>query len=672
MLLRKVLRAFGASRQEKAATPHAPAAAAAAEWRTRGNVALGQGLLKEAAECYRHACAADPSDALAHLNFGFACLEMGDVETARAGLSRALVLRRPEQDILHDVHYLLGRVHLAQGQPALASASFEAAVQAKPSFVEPIQALAELMHDMGRHAQALEWAQRLQAVRPSAASEVIVAQQLHALQRNEEALAILDGVLQREPRNVAASTGRDKVLMSLARPSWPELLDRAQDHFTDGRFDAALETLDAADAQAGPHPLALHVRGNVLFAMGRYEEAAQAFDAACARKPDLAEAAANAATARIRLGQPQEALERAERALQLRPDHIPSLNNRVIALQALGRASQAVAAAREASLKFPDDPELRWIYGATALLNGDYENGWPALDARWQLPGAGKRPRAEDLGCPAWTGREPIEGKTLLLIAEQGFGDTLQFVRYAPQLRQRGARVVLWVQEPLQGLLSASMPDCTVVPRGQDAPPADFHLPLMEMPLVMGTRLDSIPSAVPYLRAQPEGVRDWLARLPGNGLRVGIVWSGNPAHSNDQNRSLALSALRRIAVPGICFVSLQREVRDADRAALRDSDICDVADQLRSFSDTAALVEALDLVVSVDTSVAHLAGALGKPVWILLPYRPDWRWLMDREDSPWYPTARLFRQPAPGAWEPVLDAVRVALADFAATRRASA
>jgi hypothetical protein len=467
----------------------------------------------------------------------------------------------------------------------------------------------------------------------------------------------------------------DATLLAAPRPSWPELLERAQAELAGGSPDEALRTLEIADLRAGPHPLALHVRGNALFAMARHEEAALAFDAAFSRKPDLVEAAANAAAAWNSIGRPREALERAEQALRIRPAHVISLSNRVIALQSLGRSSEAVAAARAAHQQLPDDAELRWTYGATALLNGDYANGWKPLDARWELPGAGKRPQVAELGCPVWTGAEPIDGRTLLLLAEQGFGDTLQFVRYVYELRRRGARVVLRAQPALQELLQASLPDCTIVAHMQDAPRADFHACLMDLPLAMGTATpEAIPKGVPYLRTDPQRVAAWRSRLPATeGPRVGLVWSGHPAHANDRNRSLALSSMLRASVPGVRFVSLQREVREADRPALLASSIQDVSNELRSFSDTAALVDALDLVISVDTSVAHLAGALGKPVWVLLPHRPDWRWLLERDDSPWYPTARLFRQPAPRAWEPVLEAVRDALAGFAsATSRASA
>jgi tetratricopeptide (TPR) repeat protein len=456
-------------------------------------------------------------------------------------------------------------------------------------------------------------------------------------------------------------------------PSWAELLQLAQEQYARGEATAVLATLDAAQTERGSHPLTDHVRGNALFSLGRYREAAESFDAALDRTPDFQPAAANAAAAWFRCGDMTRALVRAERAARLKPDDAASLLMLANSLQLLGRHPEAIAAARAAHEKFPEDPELEWTYGAVALAAGECEQGWKAIEARWRLPGAGEAPDAKALGCPVWTGGEPVEGRTMLLVGEQGFGDVFQFVRHALELRRRGARVVLLVREPVQELLRQSMPDCMVVTRAADAPRADFHIALMSLPGALGTSLATIPAQVPYLRADSARVENWRARLSnGRGPRVGIVWSGNPAQVNDRNRSMSFEQVIRIATPGVELVNLQRDVRPSDRDALRASGIRDPSGELHSFSDTAALIESLDLVVSVCTGVAHLAGAMGKPVWVLLAHRPDWRWLLGRDDSPWYPTARLFRQPVPGAWEEPLERVRDALAQLAATGRASA
>lgn len=601
-----------------AAVKDSPGEVSSAEWRSRGNAALSEGNLAAAADFYRRAVDTDPRDALARLNLGFALFEQSDAAAAQEQLTQALVLRQTDQDILHDVHYLLGRAYRAQGKDVLAIQSFEAALKLLPCFAEAMEELAQMLYAAGRYAESLDWSERLQRLRPSLAAEILLAQSLEGLGRAAESLAVLDGVVTKE---------------------------HAPDAFG----------LDA---------LAQHLRGNVLFAMGRHAEAAAAYDAAFEGKPDFAEAAASAAAAWYRVHRPDMALLRAEQALELRPGHVRSLCNRVIALQSLGRHDDAIAAAHALHRQWPHDTELQWTYGATMLLNGDFERGLPALEARWSLPGAGKRPDPRELGCPVWTGAEPVERRTLLLVAEQGFGDTLQFVRYAPELARLGAKVVLAVPEALEALLRVSMPECSVVTRLDETSGPAFHIPMMSLPLAMRSRLESIPSSVPYLQADPERVEHWRACLPSAPLRVGLVLSGNAAHANDRNRSIPLQHVMQIAVPGVLFVSLQREVRASDQAALTLSGFVDVADEIRSFADTAALVQALDLVISVDTSVAHLAGALARPLWLLLPHRPDWRWLLERDDSPWYPSARLFRQPAPGLWDPVLAEVRGALAEL--------
>jgi len=260
---------------------------------------------------------------------------------------------------------------------------------------------------------------------------------------------------------------------------------------------------------------------------------------------------------------------------------------------------------------------------------------------------------------PEWEG-EPFVGRTLLVFSDYGIGDAMQLVRYLPMAVARGGKVVLQVQPSLVSLFR-DLPGVTVLARGEALPPFDLQLPMMSLPRVLGTTLDTIPAAIPYLQAEPAKLSRWQRALRhAKGLKVGVVWAGNPQHKGDKFRSLAAEAvLPRLVMPGVQLYSLQKEARPADGAVLASlkTDIADLAPALGDFSDTAAAVAALDLVISVDTSVAHLAGGLGRPVWVLLPYALDWRWLRDREDTPWYPTMRLFRQPAPGDWTSVLDSV---------------
>jgi hypothetical protein len=292
---------------------------------------------------------------------------------------------------------------------------------------------------------------------------------------------------------------------------------------------------------------------------------------------------------------------------------------------------------------------------------GDFANGLPRLEWRWRLPEKSPRPFA----APLWHG-DRLHGKTILLHAEQGFGDSLMLLRYAPLVAAGGGRVVIEVPRALERLAArlAGGP-YTVVAAGQPLPAFDTHCPLMSLPIAFGTTPETIPASIPYFTAAPDAAARWRARLAtGAGMKIGIVWAGNPAHLNDASRSIALDRLGPLfELPGTQWYSLQVGERAAELAKLPPGRITDLAADLTDFADSAAAISALDLVISVDTAVAHLAGALGRPVWILLPFDPDWRWLLDRGDSPWYPAARLVRQLAPGDWDDVIARVRTVLLD---------
>jgi hypothetical protein len=265
---------------------------------------------------------------------------------------------------------------------------------------------------------------------------------------------------------------------------------------------------------------------------------------------------------------------------------------------------------------------------------------------------------------PKWCGTQDVDGRTVLLYAEEGNGDTIQFVRYAPDLAARGARVILAVQDALQPLLTGLPGVSLCVPRSSPLPPFDLHCPICSLPFAFGTRLETIPSVTPYLPPPAQArLQSWERRLRERlgherTCRVGLVWSGNPNHGNDRNRSVPLRTLLRLLDLDAAFVSLQKDARPEDQAILEQEGILDLTAGLSDFAETAALVSCLDVVITVDTSIAHLAGALARPVWIMLPYSPDFRWLLDRDDSPWYPTARLFRQAASRDWNEVIERVR--------------
>jgi hypothetical protein len=335
------------------------------------------------------------------------------------------------------------------------------------------------------------------------------------------------------------------------------------------------------------------------------------------------------------------------------PGHPQVLTNRGHALRRLDRPLEALADFEAALVKGPEFPEAHFEAAMTRLTLGDFDAGWKAYEWRWKTGTFASQRR--QFRCPLWLGDAPVSGKTLLLHAEQGLGDTIQFIRYAPLLAGRGAKVVCEVQPELRSLLS-QFDNIQIVAQGEPLPPFDLHCPLLSLPLAFATKPGTIPAAVPYLAPAAERLAHWRDRLPQQRPRAGFVWSGSPSHKNDRNRSIPLARLAALFddPPLRCF-SLQSELRDADNEVLRGlPNLVHLGAGLRDFADTAAVISLLDVVISVDTSVAHLAGALGKPVVILLPYAADFRWMRGRDDSPWYPTAKLLRQPAFGDWDSVI------------------
>jgi hypothetical protein len=441
-----------------------------------------------------------------------------------------------------------------------------------------------------------------------------------------------------------------------------------------GQADAALAALDQLLAQQPRDAGAHESRGNLLMELGRPAEALASFEAALEHGGTSPEALANLAAALLRLGRAQDALVRAEGALALQPVHRQALHAKGNALLNLLRVREAADFSREACRAVPDDADLQWNLAVADLLLGDFDSGWAAHEARWRATGFVHGVAPAVLAGSRWTGREPLADTTVLLYAEQGLGDTIQFLRYVPRVAAQAGRVLLQVQPALAPLLRSLPANVRLLAPGEPLPPFDRQCPLLSLPHVFGTRLETVPAEVPYLHADPSEAGAWRERLPGGAQpRVGIAWSGNPRHANDHNRSIALQEFAALAAPGVQFVSLQPQVRESDRAAFRHwPGLHDAGPLLRDFGATAGLLDALDLVITVDTSVAHLAGALGRPAWILLPHAPDWRWMLERSDSPWYPSARLYRQPAPGDWASVLARVRRDLEAWARGRAPAA
>ena len=433
----------------------------------------------------------------------------------------------------------------------------------------------------------------------------------HQQGRNDEAHDLIARALSVRPGSVWARSNLGLVLLALGRPA------------------EALAAFDQALAADPNDPQVLNSRGNALQELGRHDEALTNYAAALAREPRYAEAHYNSGAA----------------------------------LQALDHLSDAVACYERALTLQPDYADAHWNESLALLSLGDFERGWRKFEWRWRTSDAARR---APLPHPLWLGETPLNGRKIVLHAEQGLGDAIQFVRYVPMVAARGATVFLAVHTELKTLF-ADVGAAAVYGEGEPLPACDLRCPLLSLPLAFGTTLDTVPAKIPYLRAPAAALAHWKPRLPqAPGLRVGLAWSGS-ANKQGRQRALALEALSPIlSAPDVTFVSLHRRADlAAEDAALLAGRGNVLQFEAPDFGDAAAIIASLDLVISVDTSLAHLAGATGKPVWILLPFSADWRWLRGREDSPWYPTARLFRQPGPGDWTSVMQRVAEELRKFA-------
>jgi tetratricopeptide (TPR) repeat protein len=543
-----------------------------------------------------------------------------------------------------------GSTGIAQAAAAYAAGRFDdaericvAVLDRDSGEFDAMRLLALLQHRAGRCLEALANCDRALALRPDHAETLSNRGNVLAdLKRFAEALASYDKALRIEPSFAEAHYNRGLLLKGLKR------------------FEEALASFDRALAICPDHAQAHNSRGNVLHELGRNEEALAGYDKALAIRQDFAEAFNNRGVALYRTRQFEEALSSYDQAIAVRPGYAEAFNNRGVALKELRRVEEALASYGKAQQLAPDYADAHWNEALLRLLIGDFALGLGKYEWRWRR--ASFTSSLRNFPQPQWDGTELLEGQTILLHGEQGFGDVIQFCRYVPQVTARAARVILEVAEPLCGLL-ASLGATQIVAAGFRLPAFDLHCPLMSLPLAFGTRLDTIPATVPYLAAPADAAATWEARLgPRRRPRVGIAWAGNPRQENDRNRSASLKALLPLLEIDATFVSLQKDLRAGDDVLLKArDDIVNFGAALADFSDAAALVSRMDVVVSVDTSIAHLAGALGKPVLVLLCFTPDWRWLLAGDRNPWYPTVRLFRQAQPQDWDAPVAQVGAAL-----------
>jgi tetratricopeptide (TPR) repeat protein len=441
-------------------------------------------------------------------------------------------------------------------------------------------------------------------------------------------------------------------------PAWMNLAALLSQRY---EFAAAIACYDKVTALEPGNVASLNNAALLLRRTGQFEAARARFARALGLAPADPRTRFNHATVEDTAASRREAIDTGRQCLEQDPHSASLLSNLAICHQMVGEFDEAFAFFERAIAADREFHEAWFNRSLLRLSLGDFAAGWAEYEHRWQLPQmATEKP---DFAQKMWNG-EALDGKTILIYSEQGHGDAIQFLRYVPQVAARGGRIVLRVERSLIRLAASVPGDMMIISPGQRLPKFDVWCPLLSLPRVLETRLETIPGAVPYLSVRPALAERWrrrLADLPGR--RVGLAWAGDPRHINDFRRSIALQRLMPLLrVPRISWVGLQVGPRAGDLAGVGAPEFVDISAQLGDFAETAGVIANLDLVVTADTAVAHLAGAIAKPVWTLLPFSPDWRWMLKREDSPWYPTMRLFRQPAPGDWDSVIGNIREALA----------
>jgi tetratricopeptide (TPR) repeat protein len=544
----------------------------------------------------------------------------------------------------------------------------------RPDDVAPLFDRALALFRSGRLAEAKRIARRVLADQPKHAQALhLLGVALSQQGNHTEGLRIIDAAMQIEEQSASIYNSRGNILVALQRfdeavASYDKAIaltpDYAEAFCNRGgalqelkRFDEALASYDKAIALKPNSAEAFCNRGLALQELKRFDEALASYDKAIALGPDYAEAFCSRGAALQQLERLDEALASYDKAIVLKSDFADAFCNRGAALQELKRLDEALASYDKAIALKPDYADGYKNRALVRLLTGQYHEGWTDNEWRWERKDfPSKRPNSK---APTWQG-ENLAGRHLLVFSEQGLGDVIQFVRYLPLLAERKCKITVLAPAKLVPLLRLSSEQIEVVSELRGVENFDFQIPLMSLPLAFNTGLETIPSKTPYLFASPERVKVWQERLPKSHMpRVGIGWAGNPIFPGDKLRSIGLPRLvPLLSVPRVQFISLQKDLRSGDEELLRQHpQVIHLGDRLDDFSETAAVMSLLDLMISSDTAPVHLAGALGRPVWIVLQYVPDWRWLLDRDDSPWYPSARLFRQPVAGDWDSVVAKV---------------
>jgi tetratricopeptide (TPR) repeat protein len=604
-----------------------------------GVVRLQQGRASEASENIQAALKINPRSAEAWSNLGIAFANLGRAAEALASYDKALAIRPAYADALYNRAAALRELRRSEE----AVASYDRAIAMRPDHVDALYNRGLALNDLGRLEPALASYDRAIALRPGfAEAHNNRGAALKELARLEEAVASYDRALALKPAYAEAHNNRGAALQELGRSQ--EAL---------GSYQRAL-ALQPAYAEAHCNS------GNALRSLRQFEHALACYDRALALRPGYPEACFNRGVALQDLGRPAEALSSYDSALALRPDYFEALCNRGFALKELQRPAEAVASYDRALALRPEDPEARLNRGLNALMTGDFVAGWRDYEYRWSAKGAPARRLLAPW--PTWRG-EPLAGRRIVVYEEQGLGDVIQNARFLVGLAEEAAQVTFLVRASMRRLLHGLEPAVRLVDRAPEGEAFDFQCALMSVPGARATTLANLPADIPYLYAEEDRIARWALRSGGGGIRIGICWQGNPDAISEAGRSFPLIRLAPLAgIAGVRLICLQRthglEQLDALPAAMAVETLgAELDGGGDAFVDTAAVMASLDLIVTADTSIAHLAGALGRPVWVALKQAPDWRWMLDRADSPWYPTMRLYRQRARGDWSGVFEAM---------------
>jgi tetratricopeptide (TPR) repeat protein len=634
-----------------------------------GKIAYQAGRAEVAAALFSRAAAIQPT-ATAYCDLGTALAAMRKLDEAIAAYQEAL-LRRPDDHLSLNN---LGHVLLQKNEPRKAAAAFGKVLALRPDDPQVHNDLGNALRAAGALDDAIRHYRQARTLAPDLPeSHNNLGAALFEKKDLQASESACRGALQLRPDFPQALVNLGNVLSASGKPDEAvTAYERAitqQPNFADafgalgsllfnfGRIKVAIPLLHKAVALNSHSPLLHHNLAMALARADQVEEAIASYRKALELRPMDVDVMNHLGVALTAAGRLDDAISCFSKALSVKPEFTSALSNLADALRNQGNVIESETCLRQALKLQPDLPAFHWNLGVVLLLRGKFEEGWKEF--AWRDRALELKSIRRGFSQPQWDGSD-LGGRTILLHAEQGFGDTLQFVRYLPMVKQRGGRILFGCDPSLHQLFHGQFAVDEWEMPGHESPKFEVHCPLLNLPMVFGTTLQTIPSAVPYLAAPPESKQKWAERLAGiKGIKVGLAWAGSPKQANNRNRSIPPEMLSPLQIQGVTLISLQKGT--AAKPSPGSPVMIDWTEELTDFAETAGLIANLDLAITVDTSIAHLAGAMGKPVWVMLCFAPDWRWLLDREDSPWYPTTRLFRQPNPGDWQSVVGRVKDAL-----------